>query len=138
MATVTTFVVNKPLTESLSSKLVKTQSIIDCAVTALTSGDTVQVLEIPAHSLVLMVGWEVLTAKGSAGTGELGDGSDADGWDSSINMNSAAGGNSAAGTDAYGIGKYYVAEDTIDFHPAQNNSTGKIVFCAIYATIKTA
>jgi hypothetical protein len=92
--------------------------------TALTSTDVLQVISLPAKTLVLAVGADVTTAEGATLTLDVGDGSDTDGWLDGINANSATSYCSIApalteGTPntlvpAYGQGKYYTAADTID------------------------
>lgn len=89
---------------------------------ALGAGDGVQALSIPAKSLVMAVGMEVVTAEGGTLTVDIGDGSDTDGWLDGVNGNTVASYCSAAtlaeGTPntfvGYGAGKYYSVADTID------------------------
>lgn len=92
------------------------------AATALASADVLEVIPIPAKSLVMRVGADVTTAEGATATMHIGDGSDADGFMASVNLNSAAStAMSLALTEAapntvtgYSNGKYYAAADTID------------------------
>ncbi len=90
--------------------------------TALASGDVLEVIPVPAKSLVMRVGYDVTTAEGATATFDLGDGSDADGYLNDISLNSVASGamaltlaeaapNTVAG---YTNGKYYSAADTLD------------------------
>lgn len=89
---------------------------------ALASGDVVEIMPVPAKTLVLRVGYDVTTAEGATATFDLGDGSDTDGYLNDISLNSVASGamalaltegtpNTVAG---YSNGKYYSAADTID------------------------
>ena len=89
---------------------------------ALASGDVVEIMPVPAKTLVLHVGYDVTTAEGATATFDLGDGSDTDGYLNDISLNSVASGamaltlaeaapNTVAG---YTNGKYYSAADTID------------------------
>lgn len=89
---------------------------------ALASGDVVEIMPVPAKTLVLRVGYDVTTAEGATATFDLGDGSDTDGYLNDISLNSVASGamaltlaeaapNTVAG---YTNGKYYSAADTID------------------------
>jgi hypothetical protein len=89
---------------------------------ALASGDVVEIMPVPAKTLVLRVGYDVTTAEGASATFDLGDGSDTDGYLNDISLNSVASGamaltlaeaapNTVAG---YTNGKYYSAADTID------------------------
>jgi hypothetical protein len=92
--------------------------------TALTAGDVLEVLRIPAKSQVLNVGIDVTTAEGGTLTIDVGDGADADGFLDGVNANTAAGYSSSTVTlvegapntlsPAFGFGKYYSAADTID------------------------
>lgn len=89
---------------------------------ALASGDVYEILELPAKTLVLRVGYDVTTAEGATATVHVGDGSDADGFLASVNLNSVGSGvMSLALTEGapntitgYSGGKYYSAADTID------------------------
>ena len=90
--------------------------------TALTSGDVLEVIQLPAKSYVMAVGLDVTTAEGGTLTIDIGDGSAADGYLDGVNANTVA---SYASTLAltegapntvtgYSAGKYYAAADTID------------------------
>ena len=89
---------------------------------AIGAGDGLEALRIPAKSLVMAVGMDVVTAEGGTLTVDIGDGSDTDGWLDGVNANTVASYCSAAalaeGTPntfvGYGAGKYYSAADTID------------------------
>jgi hypothetical protein len=89
---------------------------------AIGAGDGVEAIRIPAKSLVMAVGMDVVTAEGGTLTVDIGDGTDADGWLDGVNANTVASYCSAAalaeGTPntfvGYGAGKYYSAADTID------------------------
>jgi hypothetical protein len=92
--------------------------------TALTSGDVLEVLRIPAKSQVLNVGVDVTKAEGGTLTIDVGDGADPDGFLDGVNANTVAGYSSSTVTlvegapntlsPAFGFGKYYGAADTID------------------------
>jgi hypothetical protein len=92
---------------------------------ALDADDVLEVLQIPAKTLVLAVGLDVTKAEGATLTMDVGDGSDVDGWLDGVNANTAASYASAValaeGTPntlvGYGAGKYYAAADTIDVIP---------------------
>lgn len=89
---------------------------------ALASGDVLEIMPVPAKSLVLRVGYDVTTAEGATATFDLGDGSDTDGYLNDISLNSVASGvmslalaEGAPNTiSGYSNGKYYSAADTID------------------------
>jgi hypothetical protein len=90
--------------------------------TALTSGDVIEAIPLPAKSLVLRVGLDVTTAEGGTLTIDVGDGSDTDGYLDGVNANTAASYCSALvltegapnTITGYSNGKYYSAADTID------------------------
>ncbi len=89
---------------------------------ALASGDVLEIMPVPAKTLVLRVGYDVTTAEGASATFDLGDGSDTDGYLNDISLNSVASGvmslalaEGAPNTiSGYSNGKYYSAADTID------------------------
>lgn len=88
------------------------------------TADVVQLLNIPAGTVIQNVLIKIITAEGATATATVGDGSAAAGWDAAIDLNAAAGTTTigVAGTDAYvsslgsgaGNGKEYTAADTID------------------------
>ena len=92
--------------------------------TALTSGDVLEVLQIPAGTQVLAVGLNVTTAEGGTLTVDVGDGDDPDGYLDGVNGNAVAGYSSSQVTISEGApntlspalpwGKYYASADTID------------------------
>lgn len=90
--------------------------------TALTSGDVIQAMPVPAKCYVLALGLDVTTAEGGTLTIDVGDGDDADGFLDGVNANTVASyANSLALAEAtpntvvgYSNGKYYSAADTID------------------------
>tara|TARA_R100000231_G_scaffold47840_2_gene40966 strand:- start:10696 stop:11151 length:456 start_codon:yes stop_codon:yes gene_type:complete len=82
--------------------------------TALTSADILEVIKVPAQTLVTHVALEVTTAEGGTLTVDVGDGDNTDGYLDGVNANATAAYLTVAGTDAYEAGKYYTAADTID------------------------
>lgn len=104
----------------------------DLSVTASASGDVLQLIDIPAKTLVKSVHVIILTVEDSTLTGTFGDGTDADGWikvpvdfEASVNTVYGSGHLLAEGTpnthdDAYHPGKYYAAADTIDVTMSAN------------------
>ena len=82
--------------------------------TALTSADVLEVIKVPAQTLVTHVALEVTTAEGGTLTVDVGDGDNTDGYLDGVNANATAAYLTVAGTDAYEAGKYYTAADTID------------------------
>lgn len=82
--------------------------------TALTAADILEVIKVPAKTLVTHVALEVTTAEGGTLTLDVGDGDNPDGYLDGVNGNATAAYISVAGTDAFEQGKYYTAADTID------------------------
>jgi hypothetical protein len=84
--------------------------------TALAAGDSLQVLSIPADTLVMAVGATTITAEGAASTFDIGlTGGDVDGFVDGGDANSAGTTNSnGALLIANNNGHYFSAADTID------------------------
>ena len=82
--------------------------------TALTSADILEVIKVPANTLVTNVALNVTTAEGGTLTIDVGDGDNPDGYLDGVNANATAAYLTVAGTDAFEAGKYYTAADTID------------------------
>jgi hypothetical protein len=82
--------------------------------TALGAADILEVIKVPAQTLVTHVALEVTTAEGGTLTLDVGDGDNPDGYLDGVNGNATAAYISVAGTDAFEQGKYYTAADTID------------------------
>jgi hypothetical protein len=108
---------------------------------ALASGDVLEVIPVPAKSLVMRVGYDVTTAEGATATFDLGDGSDADGFLNDVDLNAVGSGvmalaltegtpNTIAG---YSNGKYYSAADTIDV--TLNNNAINVAVVRVWALV---
>ena len=82
--------------------------------TALAAGDVLEVIKVPANTLVTHVALNVTTAEGGTLTVDVGDGDNPDGYLDGVNANATAAYLTVAGTDAFEAGKYYTAADTID------------------------
>lgn len=82
--------------------------------TALGAADILEVIKVPAQTLVTNVVLEVTTAEGGTLTIDVGDGDDPDGYLDGVNGNATAAYIPVAGTAAFEQGKYYTAADTID------------------------
>ena len=107
---------------SANAPTVKVYSeIVDFSEFTTAGTDVVQVIELPANSLVLYAGMDVLTADGSGNSNalSLGDGADVDRWvaastpTAGIETTRARAGDSSLGTTSIGYA-YYAAADTID------------------------
>ena len=115
---------------SANAPTVKVYSeIVDFSAFTITTNDIVEVIELPANSLVLYAGYDVLTADsaGNSGTLSLGDQADVDRWVSAstatagIETTRARAGDSSLGTTSIGYA-YYASADTIDL----TNATGSV------------
>ncbi|KKL49489.1 hypothetical protein LCGC14_2315010 [marine sediment metagenome] len=106
--------------------------VFDLSVTNSASGDVLQLIDIPARTLVKGVAVVILTIEDSTLTGTFGDGDGADDWikgpvnfESSANTTYVSGDILTEGTpnvqaDLYHPGKYYAAADTIDVTMSAN------------------
>ena len=82
--------------------------------TALAAADVLEVIKVPANTLVTHVALNVTTAEGGTLTVDVGDGDNPDGYLDGVNANATAAYLTVAGTDAFEAGKFYTAADTID------------------------
>ena len=107
--------------------------VLDFSTTSLTTSDSVEAIELPANSLVLMAGLEVLTL---ASTGspvlDLGDDADDDIFAAAVAGHTAL----ASGTTS--VGKFYTAADTIDLIANTATFDGKVRVYAVVAELGTA
>jgi len=96
-------------------------------------GDFLQVLDIPAETLVMACGVQVLTALSNSATIDLGDGDTADIY---VDGDTNATGYSVVHPDLSALGKVYGSADTIDakIHGAAS-SAGKIRVWAVMCDI---
>lgn len=111
---------------AVGKKLQVAEVILDFSSTNLAVGDIVDALEIPADTLVLNAGIEVITAAGSGSpTLDLGDGTAADTWVTDV----------ATTAGAYEIGstpKFYTSADNLDVLGVTATFDGKI---RVFATL---
>lgn len=114
--------------------------IVDFSEFTIATNDVIQVIELPANSLVLYAGLDVLTADsaGNSGTLSLGDGADVDRYVSAstatagIETTRARAGDSSLGTTSIGYA-YYAAADTIDLVNATGTINAKVRVFAVVA-----
>jgi hypothetical protein len=98
------------------------------------AGDFVQALDIPAESIVMNAGIEVLTASPSSVTLDMGDGDTADIYVD--NLDSTSTGYSAVHQDVLSTGKIYASADTIDIKVlGAQDTTGKVRAWAVVCDI---
>jgi hypothetical protein len=81
---------------------------------AIGNNDILEVIRVPAKTLVLAVGLDVTTAEGGTCTIDVGDGATADGYLDGVDANTIASYASSGNDEAFKMGKYYSAADTID------------------------
>ena len=111
---------------SVGKKLQVAEVVLDFSSTNLAVGDIVDALEIPADTLVLNAGIEVITAAGSGSpTLDLGDGAAADTWVTDVAGN-------AAGHEIGSTPKFYAAADNLDVLGVPAAFDGKI---RVFATL---
>jgi hypothetical protein len=102
-----------------------TAARVAASLTAFATGDSLQVLHVPAKTMVLSVGIDVTTADGTASTVDVGEtGGDVDGWINGHDANAIGSASSTNNTlvdgtpnlfePALGNGKYFSSADTID------------------------
>ena len=114
--------------------------VVDFSEFTISTNDVIQVIELPANSLVLYAGLDVLTADsaGNSGTLSLGDGADVDRYVSAstatagIETTRARAGDSSLGTTSIGYA-YYAAADTIDLVNATGSINAKVRVFAVVA-----
>ena len=114
--------------------------IVDFSEFTIATNDVIQVIELPANSLVLYAGLDVLTADGAgnSGTLSLGDGADVDRYvaastaTAGIETTRARAGDSSLGTTSIGYA-YYAAADTIDLVNATGSINAKVRVFAVVA-----
>ena len=113
--------------------------VVDFSSFTNASGDVVQVIEVPANTLCLYAGLDVLTADGAgnSGTLSLGDGADVDAFvtastpTAGLEVTRERAGTSAMGTTSIGY-RIYAAADTIDLVIATGAVNCKVrVFCVL-------
>jgi len=112
------------------------ENTIDMSVSGFqpAAGDFVQALDIPAESIVMNAGIEVLTASPSSVTLDMGDGDTADIYVD--NLDSTSTGYSAVHQDVLSTGKIYASADTIDIKVlGAQDTTGKVRAWAVVCDI---
>ena len=98
------------------------------------ANDIVQMLDIPAESIVMNAGLEVLTVSPSSVTLDMGDGDTADIYVDGLDSTSA--GYSAIHQDVLSTGKIYASADTIDIKViGAQDTTGKVRAWAVVCDI---
>ena len=100
--------------------------------TALAATDVLEVIRVPANTLVTHVALNVTTAEGGTLTLDVGDGTDPDGFHDGVNGNAVAAYiNDAGGAEALAHGKFYTAADTIDVTTVNAADTAVMTLTAV-------
>jgi len=140
MATNTTKTDNSGAIQNQGGLMVVGQETIDFShkdFNTSAASDVIQVMNIPAGTVVLKVYTHVVTAEGGTLTFDVGDGTDPNGWDDAVDGNSTGMNATTEGTDALadslgaGAGKYYSADDTIDITLDNAADAAKIHLIAV-------
>jgi len=114
---------------------------LDCATNNVGSGDTVQVLDIPAGTEVLWTALLVGTPETAADTADLGDADSATVYMSNAPLNGTAGtylwGDAGTGSTSVMIRKYYKAAGILSIHAdaALAQFKGTLLVCMAKMTI---
>ena len=96
---------------------------------SLAATDTIEAIEVPAGTIVLSAGYEILTVGTGSGTLSLGDGGDVDRYVTAV-AQTAAGQKAALATN---VPHLYTAADTIDLKSATAVVNSKVLVWAIMA-----
>ena len=107
------------------------QKQIDFSSFTTAVSDTVQLLKVPANTMITDVRVIIDTAEGSAATGDVGDGDDVNGYMDAVDLNASVDViDRNVEADPYGVGKIYREDDTIDFVTDTVLQTAKITVIA--------
>ena len=106
---------------------------LDFSTTNLGINEDIDALKIPANTLVLCVGLELVTASSNAGTIDVGDGDAADTWVTDLDADGAVG-IQETGSAA----KYYASADTIDVKAITAAMDGKVRVFAVMVPMNAA
>ena len=111
-------------------KVYAQSTVIDGTSTALTSGDVYQAINVPANSLVLSAGIDVITAGTGTGTLALGDGTV-----TYVAAATQSAGQMTSGDALAELAVTYAAADTLDVTVATANVNSKVRVWAILVDI---
>ncbi len=111
-------------------KVYAQSTVIDGTSTALTSGDVYQAINVPANSVVLSAGIDVITAGTGTGTLALGDGTV-----TYVAAATQSAGQMTSGDALAELAVTYAAADTLDVTVATANVNSKVRVWALLADI---
>lgn len=104
--------------------------VIDCTkLSGLAATDTIEAIEVPAGTIVLSAGYEIITVGTGTGTLSLGDASDVDRYVAAV-VQTAAGQKAALATN---VPHLYTSADTIDLKSATAVCNSKVRVWAVMA-----
>jgi len=107
--------------------------VLDFSTPNLAINADIDALKVPANTLVLCVGIELVTASSNAGTIDVGDGTAADTWVTDLDADGAVG-IQETGSSA----KFYLAADTIDVKAITAIMDGKVRVFAVMVPMNAA
>ena len=109
--------------------------VLDFSTTNLGVNEDIDALKVPANTLVLCVGIELVTASSNAGTIDVGDGTAADTWVTDLDADGVVSqGIQETGSSA----KFYLAADTIDVKAITAIMDGKVRVFAVMVPMNAA
>jgi len=106
------------------------EAVLDFSTTNLGINETIDVFQIPAETVVLTAGVQLITASGNAGTLDLGDSETADFYVADIDADSAT-----AELNSFGNAKAYIAADEILLKGITAAFDGKVRVVAVMAPL---
>lgn len=118
---------------SAGAKPYMQEVVLDFSTTNLAINADIDALQIPANTLVLCVGIELVTASSNAGTIDVGDGDAADTWVTDLDADGAVG-IQETGSSA----KFYLAADVIDVKAITAIMDGKVRVFAVMVPMNAA
>ena len=104
--------------------------VLDFSTTNLGTSESIDVFQIPAETVVLTAGVQLITASGNAGTLDLGDSESADFYVADIDADSAT-----AELGSFGGAKAYIAADEILLKGITAAFDGKVRVVAVMAPL---
>jgi predicted secreted protein len=107
--------------------------VLDFSTTNLGIGEDIDALQVPANTLVLCVGIELVTASSNAGTIDVGDGTAPDTWVTDLDADGAVGIQETGAAS-----KFYLAADVIDVKAITAIMDGKVRVFAVMVPMNAA
>ena len=111
----------------VADSVTRVQNTLDFTATPAAISDIYQVIGVPSNTIVLAVGYDVITTNTASSTFEIGDGSHGSRF--ATNCATATKGGVLASGTAY----LYAADDTIDVQAIAALANGKVLVWAVFA-----